>query len=172
MENWFRETRSGLVVVTLIRWFVGVEWLLAGLSKFGGDFTARPFVLRAIAHPVLDDFGNQPYPWFTAFLRFLVEPHIGWYNFLVQYGEIAIGLGLLLGTLTTAANFFGLALNFIYLLSGSISMNPLLLFCEILILMAGKQRFTIGFDYWLMPYLRRKLPFLDRKKKARELHFY
>jgi hypothetical protein len=27
-------------------------------------------------------------------------------------------------------------------------------------------------DYWLNPYLRRKLPFLGRKKKKHELHFY
>lgn len=172
MENWLRKTRSGLIVVTVVRVFTGFEWIVAGLSKFNGQFTARSFVEHAIAHPIKDDFGHQAYPWFTAFLKFLVQPQIGLYNFLVQYGEVLLGLGLILGVLTTTANFFGLFLNFIYLLAGSISTNPLLLVCEVIILMAGKNRFEIGLDHWFNPYLRRKLPFLDREKKKHELHFY
>ncbi|HJE98352.1 MAG TPA: DoxX family membrane protein [Ligilactobacillus acidipiscis] len=172
MGNWLRSSKSGLVIVTIVRIFAGAEWLIAGLSKFSGSFTAKSFVQRAIDHPVQDDFGREAYPWFTSFLKTIVQPQIGLFDFLVQYGELLIGLGLLLGTLTTAANFFGMALNLIYLLAGSISTNPLLLLLEIIILFAGTNRFKIGLDYWLNPYLRRKLPFLDRKKKKHELHFY
>ncbi|GEN47513.1 DoxX family membrane protein [Ligilactobacillus pobuzihii] len=172
MIQWLKNSKGGLIVVTLVRLFVAIEWLIAGLSKFKGNFTAKPFVMQAINHPVKDDFGNEAYPWFTAFLKTIVQPQMGLFNFLVQYGELLIGLGLLLGTLTTLANFFGLALNFIYLLAGSISTNPLLLFLGIIILLAGPNRFKIGFDYWLNPFLRRRIPFLDRKKKKYELHFY
>lgn len=172
MGNWLKNSRSGLVVVTLVRLFAGVEWLAAGVGKFTGDFSAKSFIVHAIDHPVQDDFGRVAYPWFTSFLKEVVRPQIGLFDFLVQYGELLIGLGLILGTLTTIANFFGLALNFVYLLAGSISTNPLLLLLEIIILLAGANRFKIGFDYWLIPYLHRKLPFLDRKKKKYELHFY
>lgn len=166
MGNWLRKSKSGLVVVTLIRIFAGIEWLIAGLSKFSGGFTAKSFVQHAITHLVENDFGREAYPWFTSFLKTIVRPQIELFDFLVQYGELLIGLGLLVGTLTTVANFFGMMLNLTYLLAGSISTNPLLLLLEIIILFAGSNRFKIGFDYWLNPYLRRKLPFLDRKKKS------
>lgn len=85
MGNWLRSSKSGLVIVTIVRIFAGAEWLIAGLSKFSGSFTAKSFVQRAIDHPVQDDFGREAYPWFTSFLKTIVQPQIGLFDFLVQF---------------------------------------------------------------------------------------
>ena len=68
----------------------------------------------------------------------------------------------MLGTLTTAASFFAMGLNFTYLLAGTISTNPLLLLLEFIVLVAGFNAGKIGLDHWVVPFLRRKIPFLKR----------
>ncbi len=55
-----------------------------------------------------------------------------------------------------------MGLNFNYLLAGMISTNPLLLFLELIILVAGFNAGKIGLDRWVVPFMREKLPFLKK----------
>jgi thiosulfate dehydrogenase [quinone] large subunit len=43
---------------------------------------------------------------------------------LVPWGEFLVGLGLILGSLTTFAVLMGVVMNFSYMLSGTTSTNP------------------------------------------------
>ena len=54
--------------------------------------------------------GQAPitFEWYRSFLQFLIDNHAqGWFAWLVTLGEMAVGIGLLLGALTGIAAFFG-----------------------------------------------------------------
>ena len=110
--------------------------------------------------PVLDDTGVNAYPWYTDFLEEFVFPNIELFDFLVSWGELLVGLGSLFGTLTTTAAFFGLLMNFSYLLAGTASINPTSILIQFFILVAGFNAGKIGLAYWVIFFLRNKMPFL------------
>ena len=76
-----------------------------------------------------------------------------------------VGLGLVFGTLTLAAAFFGLVMNFSYLGAGVVSVNPTFIFIGALLLIGGYNSGKIGLDRWVTPFLRDKLPFLQNDIK-------
>ncbi|AOF49554.1 hypothetical protein [Tetragenococcus halophilus] len=110
--------------------------------------------------PVLDDTGVNAYPWYTDFLEEFVFPNIELFDFLVSWGELLVGLGSIFGTLTTTAAFFGLLMNFSYLLAGTASINPTSILIQFFILVAGFNAGKIGLAYWVIFFLRNKMPFL------------
>lgn len=84
-------------------------------------------------------------------------PHVGFFNFLVPWGELLVGLGLILGGLTTFAALMGIVMNFSYMFSGTTSTNPQMTLLTIFILVAGYNAAHIGIDRWLIPHVRRWL---------------
>ncbi|MBU7568841.1 DoxX family membrane protein [Weissella sagaensis] len=166
MVNWLRNSKSSMVVLTLIRLYVGYVWLTSGWSKISsGNFTSEAMVQQAIKTPVTGATGAPAYDWYTKFLENIVQPNLGIFDFMVQYGELLIGLGLIFGTLTTLATFFGLGLNFNYLLAGMISTNPILIILGTLLLVAGLNAGKIGGDRWVIPFIREKVPFMAKNKR-------
>jgi thiosulfate dehydrogenase [quinone] large subunit len=94
------------------------------------------------------------YDWYQSIIQFLVDS--GWYPWfakLIVFGELAIGLGLILGGLVGIAAFFGALLNMSFLLAGSVSTNPVLFFLEILLILAWKNAGYLGIDRFLLPAL-------------------
>ena len=163
MVKWLRSSKTSMVISTIIRLYVGIVWFLSGFGKISsGNFSASSMIDMAIKNPVKDANGQPAYDFYTSFLKSVVQPNIDVFNFLVEYGELFIGMGLIFGTLTTAATFFAMGLNFNYLLAGMISTNPLLLFLELIILVAGFNAGKIGLDRWVIPFMREKLPFLKK----------
>ncbi|MGZ4123186.1 MAG: DoxX family membrane protein, partial [Tumebacillaceae bacterium] len=108
--NWLRSNKYAALILTLIRLYLGYEFLMAGLEKLTGvkAFDATGFMKNSIAHPVLGPDKSMVYPTFHAFLEHFALPHVGLFNFLVSWGELFVGIGLILGVLTTTAMFFGL----------------------------------------------------------------
>jgi thiosulfate dehydrogenase [quinone] large subunit len=90
----------------------------------------------------------------ATFLKSFALPHVTLFNHLVPYGEFLVGLGLILGCLTTAAVFFGMVLNFSFLFSGTTSTNPLMILMSIFVIVAGANAGKIGLDYWVLPYIK------------------
>lgn len=169
MVKWLRNSQSSMVVLTLVRLYVGYVWLTSGWGKIAsGNFTAEGMIQQAIKSPVTGATGSPAYGWFTKFLENIVQPNMGLFDFMVQYGELLIGLGLIFGTLTTLASFFGLGLNFTYLLAGMISTNPVLIILQILLLVAGLNAGKIGGDRWVIPFVREKVPFMGKSKSTVE----
>ena len=100
--------------------------------------------------------GRAPitYDWYRSFLNFLLEgEHYVWMAKLIAWGELLIGIGLILGALTGFAAFFGALLNFNFMLAGTASTNPVLFFLSILLIMAWKVAGWYGLDRWLLPLL-------------------
>lgn len=89
-----------MVISTIIRLYVGVVWFLSGFGKISsGNFSASSMIDMAIKNPVTDAIGQPAYDFYTSFLKSVVQPNIEVFNFLVEYGELFIGLGLIFGTL-------------------------------------------------------------------------
>jgi len=140
-------------------------WLEAGWHKLTGGFDAAGFLNRAVENPVADKAtGAAIYPTYTAFIEHFALPNVKLINFLIPVGEFLIGLGLILGALTTAAAFFGLMLNFLFLFAGTVSTNPWMVLLGALIFIAGANAGAFGLDRWLMPALRAGAKKLFRRK--------
>jgi thiosulfate dehydrogenase [quinone] large subunit len=85
-----------------------------------------------------------------------------------------IGLGLILGALTTAAVFFGMLMNFTFMLAGTVSSNPWLILLSIFIIAAGANAGKFGVDYYVLPYIHQwfnKLRKHEGKKPNTKPHF-
>lgn len=162
MVKWLRKSKSAMVILTIIRIWLGYLWVMDGFEKVSAGFSAKGFVGMAIKSPVLTPEKTQAFGWYTSFLKEFVMPHISLFSTMVAWGELFVGLGLIFGTLTTAAAFFGMMMNFCYLMAGTVSVNPMYIFWKIFILVAGFNAGKIGLDRWIIPFLREKVPFLKK----------
>ncbi|MEO3946511.1 DoxX family protein [Gorillibacterium sp. CAU 1737] len=151
-NNWFRTNKVAMVLLTIIRVYVGYQWIEAGWHKLTGGFDASGFLNGAIAKSV----GENPtvQSWWASFLEHAALPNVSFFNVLVPYGEFLVGLGLILGTFTTFAALMGLVMNASYLLSGTVSTNVQLLLMEVLIIVAAANAGKVGLDRWVLSYLR------------------
>ena len=140
----------------IIRLYVGYEWLVAGWDKI-----INPAWVGANAGTALSGFLNNSislttgaHPavqaWYAAFLRFAILPIAGFWSYVVAFGEVLVGLGLILGVFTGIAAFFGFFMNLNYLLAGSVSTNPVLLFLSIFLVLAWKTAGWWGLDRWIL----------------------
>lgn len=143
-----------------IRLFLGFSWLDAGLHKLGdpgwtqGGAALLSYWQRAVAIPDAPGRPQITYDWYRDFLNLLINNHAeGWFALLVTFGEIAVGVALILGALTGIAAFFGALMNVSYLLAGSTSSNPVLFTMAIGVMLAWKTAGYYGLDRYLLPRL-------------------
>ena len=156
----FNNTRAGLFWLP-IRLVLGMAWLDAGLHKFtdptwiGAEAGAslRSYWERAAAIP---DQGRPPitFEWYRDFIQGLLNANAeSWMSYVVTFGEIAVGVGLILGALTGIAAFFGALMNMSFLLAGSASTNPVLFTMAVGIMLAWRVAGWYGLDRYLLPML-------------------
>jgi len=156
--RFLRDNVWAAVALTLIRIYLGWQWMEAGWHKLTGDqaFSAAGFLKNAIANPVADKATQEAiYPTYTAFLENFALPNVKIINFLIPLGEFLVGLGLIVGGLTAAAAFFGLMMNFLFLFAGTVSTNPWLTLIGVIVLFAGANAGKFGLDYFLLPWIRK-----------------
>lgn len=154
--KWLRESNVAAGLFTVLRLWLGYNWMHAGWSKLTGEgFDATGYLKNAVANPVKGPDGNMVYGWYVSFLENFALPNIDFFNFIVPVGEFLVGLGLILGCLTTAAMFFGLVMNFSFFLAGTVSHNPTDIFFGFLILFAGYNAGRYGLDHWVVPFIRK-----------------
>lgn len=65
--------------------------------------------------------------WYATFLESVIIPNAVIFSYMVAWGELLIGLGLIVGLLTGIAAFFGALMNMSFLLAGTVSSNPVML---------------------------------------------
>ena len=156
----FNNSRAGLFWLP-VRLFLGFAWLDAGWHKFtdpdnawmGGGVALRSYWERAAAIP---EEGRPPitYEWYRDFIQVLLDNNAEtWFGPLITFGEIAVGVGLLVGALTGVAAFFGALMNMSFLLAGSASTNPVLFTLAIGLILAWKVAGYYGLDRYLLPML-------------------
>jgi thiosulfate dehydrogenase [quinone] large subunit len=142
-----------------VRFFVGRDWLSAGWHKVTDpEWTQSGTALQAYWEraAAIPESGRPPitYDWFRQFLQFMLDN--GWYTWfakLIAWGEVLVGLGLLVGALVGIAAFFGTVMNFSFMLAGSASSNPVLFGLAVFLVLAWKVAGYWGLDRWLLPIL-------------------
>jgi len=142
-----------------MRFFLGRDWLSHGAEKvvdpawMSGGEALREFWGQAVVVP---EQGRPPiaYPWFRDFLQYMLDN--GWHSWfakVVAWGEVLVGLALLVGALVGLSAFVGTFMNFNYMLAGSASTNPVLFGLAIFLVLAWKVGGHWGLDRWLLPML-------------------
>ncbi|AIM17058.1 MULTISPECIES: DoxX family membrane protein [Neobacillus] len=164
-NTFLRENKIAAGILTVLRLFLGYSWFTAGLGKITGGFDASGFLKNAIANPVKGPDGSVVYGWYVDFLQGFALPNVELFNILIPWGETLVGLGLLLGCLTTAAMFFGLVMNFSFFLAGTVSHNPTDIFLGFIILAAGYNAGRYGLDRWVVPFIRKTTLKTDNRVK-------
>ena len=155
MVKWLRENVIASGILAVLRIYLGYSWLTAGLHKLTGGFDAAGYLKGAVANPVKGPDGSLVYGWYVSFLKGFALPNVDIFNTVVPLGEFLVGLGLILGCLTTAAMFFGLLMNFSFFLAGTVSHIPTDLFIGAIILFAGFNAGKFGLDRWVVPFIRK-----------------
>lgn len=90
--------------------------------------------------------------WYRDFLHF-VGTNASWMSYVVTFGEILVGIGLIVGCLTGIAAFFGVTLNLAFGLAGVAGVNPALVVLGMLMVLAWRNAGYIGLDYYVLPML-------------------
>ncbi len=152
----FQNTKASIIWL-IVRLYIGWAWLEAGWHKFEDPAWMETgqgimgFWTRAL--------GNAPngkpiiaYDWYRTFIQFLVDSGSHpWFAKLIVFGEMAVGLGLIVGALVGVAAFFGALMNMSFLMAGTVSTNPVLFFAGILLILAWKNAGYLGIDRFLLP---------------------
>jgi thiosulfate dehydrogenase (quinone) large subunit len=157
----FGNSKAGLFWLP-IRLFLGFSWVEAGYHKLtsdgwindGGSALAG-YWKGAVAIPEAGQ-GRPPitYDWYREFINTLLAGgHEQWFAWVITFGEMAVGIGLILGLLTGVAAFFGAFMNMSFLLAGSASTNPVLFTLAIGLMLAWKVAGYYGVDRYLLPLL-------------------
>jgi thiosulfate dehydrogenase [quinone] large subunit len=143
----------------VVRVFAGWQYLDAGWHKLntpawvdGSGQAILGFWKGALAvnngKPVIT------YDWYRNFIQFLVDTNsAGWFSYVIVGGEIAVGLGLILGAFVGVAAFSGLLMNMAFLLAGTVSTNPVLAVLGMLLILAWKNAGYVGLDRYFLPLL-------------------
>lgn len=149
------------VLWTFVRLYLGVQWLQSGWQKIGG-FDASGFIKGAIAKSTGDHPAVQG--WYASFLESVALPNVQLFNILVAWGELLVGLGLVLGMFTTIALYGGAFMNLNFMLAGTTSTNPILYTLAVILLVMGSATYRYGLDRYLLP----KITGSSFKKRIKE----
>jgi len=143
-----------------VRLYVGYDFVTAGWHKFttpawmdGSGAGIMGFWKGALGTtpagaPVIT------FDWYRGFLQFMVDTNsAGWFSYVIVFGELAVGIGLIVGAFVGLAAAGGLLMNMAFLLAGTTSTNPVLVILGVLLILAWKNAGYVGLDYFLLPLL-------------------
>lgn len=168
-SNWAR------ILWTILRVYVGWSWLTSGLGKVFGPKAA--VWVGAKAGVAVTGFlqgaltkTTGPHPdvqwWYAWFVQHMALPNAKVFSYFVAWGELLVGIGLIIGAFTTIAILAGMLMNFNYLLAGTVSSNPVFLIEQLVLLFAGAAAFYWGVDR-LLPQITRFYRHTAHRNKAK-----
>jgi thiosulfate dehydrogenase (quinone) large subunit len=157
-------SRSAAWLWLVVRLYMAYVFVPAGWGKvtsgewlFGDGTPIMGMVGGAVA--------NEGTPaWYVWFLENIVQPNAGLFATLVALGELAVGLGLLVGLLTGIAAFFAVFLSGNFVLAGALGSNPALIILGLFLTVAWRNAGWIGLDRWFIPLTHRT--FWARRESA------
>ena len=154
----FADKRASVFWLILRVW-LGVQWIEAASHKVtdpawvGTGAALKGFWTNAVKIP---DAGRPAITidWYRDVLRWLLENETyTWFGKLVAYGELLIGIALIVGAFVGIAAFFGAFMNWNFVMAGAASSNGLLLVLAVLLVLAWKVAGFIGADYFVLRWL-------------------
>jgi len=155
----FNNTRWGWLWL-IMRIYLGYSWLTSGLGKVGnpawmqtgqalaGFWTNATRIPEPPARPLI------AFEWYRSFILSLLDQGAyTWFAKVIVFGEILIGIALILGAFVGISAFFGAFMNWNFMMAGSASTNPLMFLFTIFLILAWKTAGWIGLDRWLLQAL-------------------
>ncbi|MDF2503600.1 DoxX family membrane protein [Clostridium sp.] len=157
----FRDKRFS-IIWTVLRIWLGYQWLTAGIEKVTGQgwigskagVSITGFLKGALSkatgeHPLVQG-------WYASFIKSFALPNAEVFSYLVAFGEILVGISLILGALTIVGLIAGAFMNLNYMLAGTTSTNPILYTAAILLIVAGTNAYILGLDRFILPKIFNK----------------
>ena len=136
------------VALVLMRIFLGVKFAIAGYQKW--DWIGTPTLSRMLASWV----DSCPFGFYRSFLQHTVLPHGTLFTYLVVFGELCIGISLMLGLLTRFSALVAIILSGNFLLASwhlgpaSQGINEAIILISLALLITGAGR-VAGIDQYL-----------------------
>jgi len=147
---------------TFLRVWLGYQWIVPAIEKLKdptwvgsqSGVAITGFLKGALAKST----GEHPAVqwWYARFVENVAMPNANIFTYLVPYGELLVGISLILGAFTIAGLLGGAFMNLNYLLAGTTSTNPVLYTVAIILMVAGVNAYKIGLDNLIISYWKRK----------------
>ena len=143
----------------ILRVYVGWQWVEAGLHKVADPKWVQTgealqgFWLNAVK---ISDTGRVTvaFDWYRSFLQFMLDTNAyTWFAKLVAYGELVLGIALIVGAFVGVAAFLTGFMNWNFIMAGSASTNGMLFALSVLLILAWKVAGYYGVDYYLLRYV-------------------
>ncbi len=143
----------------IVRVWLGYQWVQASLHKvsdpawYATGEALKGYWMNAVK---IGANGKQAvaYDWYGGFLQSLINAQAyTWFGKLIAYGELLVGIGLIVGAFVGIAAFFGALMNWNFIMAGSASTNGFLLIIALFVVLAWKVAGYIGADYFLLRWL-------------------
>jgi thiosulfate dehydrogenase [quinone] large subunit len=152
----FADTRMAPVWL-VVRVYLGYLWLVAGWGKItdpawiGSEAGAAVTGFAQGAMQQTTGEHPQVTGWYAGFLESVVIPNATLFSYLVVFGEIAVGLALILGLFSGIAAFFGGFMNASFIFAGTAGANPLMFILATWLVLAWRVAGYWGLDRWVLP---------------------
>ncbi len=152
VQTLLNDPRSAIFWLVL-RLYLGWQWIQSAWLQIQDPAWSRTgLALRAFWEQLLVDPGTAA--WYQAIVRALYDADAWpWFARLVTYGELVLGIAIVLGLFTGIAAFAGAFVTLNFLMAGSTSLDPILFLIAIGLIMAWKVAGYIGLDFFLLPWL-------------------
>src|SRR5690625_2145976 len=126
-----RNNKIAAAFLALLRIYIGYKWLTAGISKLQmSGFDASGFITMAAE-------SSAAPAWWQAFLQNVAAPNAGIFSFMVLWGEILVGIALILGIFSNFAALMGITMNLSFLFSGAGSLDAQMAILTVFIVISG-----------------------------------
>lgn len=154
----FSDTRISLIWF-LLRLYIGYEWIVAGWAKIASPMwtgsqsgvALQGFLLGALKKTA------GPHPdvssWYGELIKNVALHNTALISHIVSYGEVLVGVALILGAFTGIAAFLGAFMNMNYLFAGTVSTNPFMFVIQLFLILAWRVAGWIGADRYLLPFI-------------------
>jgi len=152
------DTRAGWIWL-LPRIWLGYQWIQAASHKVfepkwveTGE-ALQGFWLNAVKIPE----AGRPliaFGWYRMFIQSMLDAEAyTWFAKLVAYGELLVGIALVLGAFTGIAAVLAGFMNWNFMMAGAASTNPVLFLVAVGLILAWKVSGYIGLDFFLLRWL-------------------
>lgn len=149
----FEDTRMSWLWL-IFRLYIGYTWITSGWGKFNNP--AWRDTGEALAGFLTNAVKVDPKPviafdWYRSFIEMLLAGgHYTWFAKLIIFGELAVGIALILGAFVGVAALAGGMMNWSFMMAGTTSVNPMFFLISVLLILAWKTAGWWGLDRWLL----------------------
>ncbi|HVN55935.1 MAG TPA: DoxX family protein [Anaerolineaceae bacterium] len=171
LAKWLFESKVAALLWLPLRIWLGLQWIMAAEHKITDPawvqtgLALKGFWLSAVKIPAAPAKPAITFDWYRSFLQMMIDGQVyTWFAKLVAYGELLVGIALIVGAFVGIAAFFGALMNWNFMMAGSASTNPMLFIIAVGLILAWKIAGYIGADYFLLRWIGTPWDTASKKK--------